>query len=229
MPSPDPAGLAAVDPSNPQSWNRYAYVMNDPLDWVDPSGLDPCPNDNSWGAQLCKQAQAFRSTTYYNTWNQFGVLQTVLRQIGDVSATLAGAPIGDTQTTYGDLSLLSLLGGNTSGDLVPPVLDPVKFSESVLGSIKFQVKLNLIAAFCKDKESTRITTSMRNGAIFGAGRGAYTGFVSGEAVGGSVTFGTSGLAGAAGGVVAGGLAGSIGGFVHGAVFGQVCQSLGAYD
>jgi RHS repeat-associated protein len=25
---PDPAGLAAADPSNPQSWNRYAYVLN---------------------------------------------------------------------------------------------------------------------------------------------------------------------------------------------------------
>jgi hypothetical protein len=24
------AGLGAADPSNPQSWNRYAYVMNDP-------------------------------------------------------------------------------------------------------------------------------------------------------------------------------------------------------
>jgi RHS repeat-associated protein len=28
--SPDPAGLGAVDPSNPQSWNRYAFVLNDP-------------------------------------------------------------------------------------------------------------------------------------------------------------------------------------------------------
>jgi RHS repeat-associated protein len=37
--SPDPAGLAAVDPANPQSWNRYAYVGNDPMDWIDPSGL----------------------------------------------------------------------------------------------------------------------------------------------------------------------------------------------
>jgi RHS repeat-associated protein len=24
--SPDPAGLGALDPTNPQSWNRYAYV-----------------------------------------------------------------------------------------------------------------------------------------------------------------------------------------------------------
>jgi RHS repeat-associated protein len=37
--SPDPAGLAAVDPSNPQSWNRYAYVLNNPLANVDPDGL----------------------------------------------------------------------------------------------------------------------------------------------------------------------------------------------
>lgn len=38
--SPDPAGLAAVDPSIPQSWNRYAYVRNNPLALVDPLGLD---------------------------------------------------------------------------------------------------------------------------------------------------------------------------------------------
>jgi RHS repeat-associated protein len=39
--SPDPAGLAAVDPTNPQSWNRYAYVINNPLALTDPSGLGP--------------------------------------------------------------------------------------------------------------------------------------------------------------------------------------------
>jgi RHS repeat-associated protein len=37
--TPDPAGLAAVNPSNPQSWNRYAYVTNNPLAKVDPLGL----------------------------------------------------------------------------------------------------------------------------------------------------------------------------------------------
>jgi RHS repeat-associated protein len=37
--SPDPAGLGAVDPTNPQSWNRYAYVFNNPLILIDPTGL----------------------------------------------------------------------------------------------------------------------------------------------------------------------------------------------
>ncbi len=33
--SPDPAGLAAVGLTNPQTWNRYAYVANNPLSFVD--------------------------------------------------------------------------------------------------------------------------------------------------------------------------------------------------
>ncbi|HKV79529.1 MAG TPA: RHS repeat-associated core domain-containing protein [Candidatus Sulfotelmatobacter sp.] len=40
-PSPDPAGLLAVNPTNPQSWNRYADVMNNPLAMIDPEGFGP--------------------------------------------------------------------------------------------------------------------------------------------------------------------------------------------
>ncbi len=36
--SPDPAGLSAANPANPQSWNRYAYALNNPLALVDPTG-----------------------------------------------------------------------------------------------------------------------------------------------------------------------------------------------
>ena len=38
--SPDPAGMAAVSLTNPQTWNRYAYVLNNPLALVDSLGLD---------------------------------------------------------------------------------------------------------------------------------------------------------------------------------------------
>ena len=37
--SPDPTGLGAVDPATPQTWNRYAYVGDSPLNRIDPSGL----------------------------------------------------------------------------------------------------------------------------------------------------------------------------------------------
>ena len=37
---PDPYD-GSYDSSNPQSFNRYAYVQNDPVNFVDPAGLDP--------------------------------------------------------------------------------------------------------------------------------------------------------------------------------------------
>lgn len=49
--SPDPAGLGAVNFAEPQGWNRYAYVRNNPLSLIDPLGLsesDGC----RWGSGL---------------------------------------------------------------------------------------------------------------------------------------------------------------------------------
>jgi RHS repeat-associated protein len=39
MNQPDPAFGGAM--TNPQAWNRYAYVINNPLRYVDPSGAEP--------------------------------------------------------------------------------------------------------------------------------------------------------------------------------------------
>ncbi len=45
-PSPDPAGIAAVNPTDPQSWNRYAYVGSSPLIFIDPRGLCGEPDES---------------------------------------------------------------------------------------------------------------------------------------------------------------------------------------
>ncbi len=41
-PSPDPAGISSIHPQDPQSLNRYAYVRNSPLGFIDPNGMDDC-------------------------------------------------------------------------------------------------------------------------------------------------------------------------------------------
>lgn len=60
-PQPDPGGLAAVDPMNPQSWNRYAYVLNNPLRATDPLGLD-CVYDNENGTVTVVPGDCYSDT-----------------------------------------------------------------------------------------------------------------------------------------------------------------------
>jgi RHS repeat-associated protein len=42
-PSPDPAGISSVRRKDPQTWNRYAYVRNQPTSLIDPNGECTAP------------------------------------------------------------------------------------------------------------------------------------------------------------------------------------------
>jgi RHS repeat-associated protein len=46
--TPDPAGLAAVDPSNPQTWNLYTYGVDNPLRYTDPTGMSHMDANSFW-------------------------------------------------------------------------------------------------------------------------------------------------------------------------------------
>ena len=76
--SADPRGTI---PGNTQSWNRYSYVNNNPLTYIDPSGFDDCtgeaqitcytpPPDRGIGLTLCggncPSGQGSVTTTWIN-------------------------------------------------------------------------------------------------------------------------------------------------------------------
>jgi RHS repeat-associated protein len=48
--SPDPEN-AGADPASPGSWNMYSYAYNNPLSYIDPSGLGACPVDSETGVE----------------------------------------------------------------------------------------------------------------------------------------------------------------------------------
>src|SRR5690348_11024000 len=65
--SPDPLGNFVADATNPQTWNMYAYVNNNPLTMTDPSGMDYGCN-LSWD-NPCGGFDGGGSWNAYDDWN----------------------------------------------------------------------------------------------------------------------------------------------------------------
>jgi RHS repeat-associated protein len=84
---PDPYG-GSYNLTNPQSFNRYAYVQNDPVNYVDPLGLD---GEGSVGGQLAEVAGMGPGTSIVNVVIDGGFTGT----IGDGGEVImALAPVG---------------------------------------------------------------------------------------------------------------------------------------
>lgn len=103
-PSPDPAGMAAVDPTNPQSWNRYAYVLNNPLILVDQLGLDNCVQGKGAGRYVSCQNGGNQSSAF-DLVNEFGFLNITVGASNEPTYGITGyQPVGSVTTTGPDPS-----------------------------------------------------------------------------------------------------------------------------
>jgi RHS repeat-associated protein len=140
--SPDPVSLSAVDPTNPQTWNRYAYVANSPLDTINPSGTGDPHCSNPQIRALCVPDQLPGNPLFqfaaggalFGAWgDEFDLLEIALtpQEVPDPSKPSLTANVCDNngceivespqmKTVYPNIGLLSLLsvtgGGGEAGD-----------------------------------------------------------------------------------------------------------------
>jgi len=68
--SPDPSGMKAADSGNPTSWNLYAYVNGDPVNFGDPTGLDPnCGPGGTWMGEGCYGGTGYSNDPFSSSYN----------------------------------------------------------------------------------------------------------------------------------------------------------------
>jgi len=78
--SPDPESAGASD-DNPQTWNAYAYAIDNPIGNIDPDGRDACDNSTAGGGCVVVTADAPGDEVTYS----YSFRRIMLRQLGDAA------------------------------------------------------------------------------------------------------------------------------------------------
>jgi RHS repeat-associated protein len=110
------------DISNPQSYNRYSYCLNDPLRYTDPDGRAPSDWANAWSGAMNRGATYVSAGPSHWIWN--GTVGSINSLVGGLAEPLrfgstAGALSGSGHATAGQIALGTLQEAGRAAAIVP--------------------------------------------------------------------------------------------------------------
>ncbi len=138
--SPDPAGWAVVSQADPQSFNRYAYVENQPTQAVDFAGLqvsgdgDPLYGDGGWGGFYDingNLGETINDDNYTYTATMYGWVAENGSLLDSGAANEVGLP---PIVDFFSLGLFSVGGGAPSNDPVGLGLHRATYKATPVGN-----------------------------------------------------------------------------------------------
>jgi len=136
--TPDPGGVKVVKLDNPQTWNMYAYALDNPTTLNDPSGLYTWARTCDQGDTACQERrQEFRNalTDVAKARNTFNPKSKAYKGLSRVLAAYGTEGKGGPAIAFGKVA--KGFGGNFNSATNTVTLDLARYGSSSLGQLNF--------------------------------------------------------------------------------------------